>query len=437
MENPEILRKASEDYFLPLENNQLLLHRSIVDKHFDPPAKKRRSDYEHGVSKKISFVDGKIQVNFDGWAKRTLSIKITIERLIVNCTCTTPVFKLCEHAYTQLQNLLNNDDFVDLTKFYWPGFNIEIKGKNKFLDITEGYSAPNVRPKGNYGQFYKSGYGFDIGERLWIKQTTSDSALSANNDAALGWCIAYSYMRNSPKSHLPVLIPYLGKPSNDGKRIYQYYEFVQSDSLINKIRCTLDQEKLNALSQEILTVTTLARKNSQAEETYKPTLFSLWKAAFPLLKKESYVHRYYTHGLGDLKYKPKKLSMINSVVYTETPYISFLIKENTDYLSLEPQMSLNGSAYAFPQYKIPFFTADYNREELYMFESFQDEELIDWLSKTSYKASILKKDLQDFHHRFMIKILDKYEVAFIPLKSKKSIPYNIDIITGLISNSSK
>jgi hypothetical protein len=81
--------------------------------------------------------------------------------------------------------------------------------------------------------------------------------------------------------------------------------------------------------------------------------------------------------------------------------------------------------------KVNLFMYDEVKELIYLMASVQDDELLIWLSYERYRITILKVYFREFHHTFLARLSDHYEVLFSHSGSKKIIPY--DFVTVMKS----
>lgn len=109
-------------YKIPLENDDLLFHKNVLNKHFP--------DYKN-IDKRMDRLSADFVSYRDGIFTRVLTrdeIKyeqiyfgVEKEALHVACDCGMPGGLLCEHAYRAIK-WLTWGHTGRLDKYYWPGF---------------------------------------------------------------------------------------------------------------------------------------------------------------------------------------------------------------------------------------------------------------------------------------------------------------------------
>lgn len=419
-------------YTIPFEQSNQRLTREMLEKHYPVPKGRRAHMGIHTEYKAFKNGIVSVEVKAPDNSENVLFLHVGLNELDVACTCGMPGNKLCYHAYTGLHSLTWRD-YLEFDEYYWPGLMADDRIRNKFLitEVTKNWIS--IKPKPKYGNLFKSMIGFEEGEHISIKKTTTQSDIVIGGQEAIAYCLAYN-VGNRTNSFLPVLIPCLGLTSKNNKEIVSFKQFGRPDKPISNIAYTLNQQVLNEISYRQYDIAkayndfAIEEKKSAFADA-KQNMLTLWEQAMPLLLNEKYNYGYYTYWLKYLKDKPRKAEIRDCKYSLERPVLSFTLKFHQDHFSLTGVASVNGDTLKF-NHKPHLFIFDDLTELCYLMPSVQDDDLLMWVLSNNKRLTILKEDFTEFHNAFLAKVSSCYTVRFIDPKSKKSVPYNYETISN-------
>jgi hypothetical protein len=235
---------------------------------------------------------------------------------------------------------------------------------------------------------------------------------------------------------LPIIIPCLGTTSKNNKEVVSFKQFVRADKPIGNISYTPNQELLNTIGIKQHTIAKDYDDLSHEEKKHqlvelKADMLDLWEQAIPLLLKEKYNYGYYTYWLKYLRAKPRKADIRDCRYSLERPVLSFALKYHQDHFSLTAVLSVHGNPLKFDD-KPHLFVFDEITELCYLMASVQDDNLLMWLLSNNNLLTILKEHFNEVHNTFFAMLSTYYTVLFNDPKSKKTVPYNFEMISNEI-----
>jgi hypothetical protein len=421
-------------YTIPIDQPGQRVTREMLARHFPEPKGRRAHMGIHTEYK--AFKNGliSVEVKTPDNSENMLFLHVGLAELDVACTCGMPEGKLCYHAYMGLYSIAWLH-YLELDWFYWPGISADDSIRNKFLITDIHKDWVSVKPKPIYGNIFKSGIGFKGDQALSIKQPASILYAVSRDKEAIAYCLAYN-VGNQFNSHLPVLIPCLGVTSKSNKEMVSFKQFGRRDKPIANITYTQNQQQLNDISFQQYEIVKRQYSSSGEGKKYemveaKQAMLTLWEQVMPLLLNEKYTYRYYTYWLKYLKGKPRKTDMRDCKYSLERPVLSFLLKFNQDHFSLTAIVSVNGNALKF-DYKPHLFVFDEITELCYLMASVQDDDLLMWMLSNNRRLTVMKEHFVEFHDTFLAKLNSCYLVSFSDPMTKKTIPYNFEMVTDQI-----
>lgn len=414
-------------YTIPLENDNLILSKEILFKHYQ-----RNNEEQHFRDRAtvgtVSYSKDlfTIPVSLPKEKKSQLYVHIERYEIYIACDCGMPGQILCRHAYYGLFYLMHYKD-MNLKPYFWPGLLQEEKDGYKYLDVYVHGHHIDITPKKQFGNLYKVGVGFSTDDQLsfGIKKSAKDVL---GNKEILGYAVIYS----SPGyrgSHYTFLCPFIGKTSKNGQSIKAYHQYLRRDKHFkHALQLSNNQIMLNERCFDMFEIVKGAHKsNSDIKnlnwvEVVAP-LLNIWQKSLTQLLQETNVvacHNYY--GLKYWEDKPKKIDMHPCKITSDKITISFVLKQRKEDFILTPTISTPLGVIT-DYSKISLFIIDNATNKFFLVNSVQDEMLLNWLKLYSFRLTILKDHMIDFQSRFLNQINDCYEVFFQPFGSKGKINY--------------
>jgi hypothetical protein len=423
-------------YTIPLEQNTQRLTRAILEKHF--PSPKSRKAYMGNRVEYKSYKNGIVtaEVSLNDQSQNMLYLHVGLEELHIACACGMPEEKLCYHAYMGLYSMTWRG-YLDLGMYYWPGYESDDKIKDKFLHIEISKDRIFVEPKLRYGNIFKPDIGFEDNKHLLLHEPIArPETIKTSNRQVIAYCLGYSFA-GYYSSQLPVLMTCLGLTGKDDKKVVSFRHFIRKDKPANNIDYTSNQQLLNEISARQCALAQsydeLPRNERELEiSKIKRAMLDLWQQALPLLVNEKYTYWYYTYWLRYQRAKPRKADMHICNYATDPPVLSFLLKFHQDHFSFIAVVSVNRKALKF-EYKPHFFVFDENTDLCYLMASVQDDDLLMWVLSNNKRLTILKEHFAEFHQKFLDRLSSCYTVLFMDHKSKKTVPYNFEVISSQLS----
>ncbi|MDB5122510.1 MAG: hypothetical protein JWP94_639 [Mucilaginibacter sp.] len=403
--------------------------REALKTHFPEPRGYRAYMGIHTEYK--GFTNGLVvvQVKLPESTEHMLYLHVGLAELDIACTCGMPDGKLCRHAYMGLHSMAWHQ-YLDLERFYWPGFTNDEKIKVKFLDteVSKGWIA--VKPKAKYGNIFKSTIGFVGDKQLSIRERSKLQNIISGGQEVIGYCLAYN-IGNYGNSLLPALVPCLGLTSKNNKNIVSFKQFGRADKPIHNINYTANQQLLNDIGYKqygiAKTYDNLGGEEKRNEGAkLKQQVLNLWEQAIPLLLNEKYNYIYYLYWLKYLKDKPRKTEMQNCRYSLDRPVLSFTLKFHQDHFSLTAVVFVDGNPLKF-NHKPHLFVFDEVTELCYLMPSVQDDDLLIWIFSHNNRLTILKEHFIEFHQSLLENLSRSYEV-FYDNKAGKKIKYELKTV---------
>lgn len=427
----QIMNITPETYFyeIPLENDELILTKSVLFRHYQRLADDKRYTDRASV-RSASFEKDVYKLIVDLPKDKNHHLYVHIERfqLFVACDCGMPEHALCKHAYYGLFYLMHYKD-MSLKPYYWPGLQQEVKEGYKYLDVNAYGHHVDITPKKEYGNLYKTGLGFSSDDVLTFSEKKSDAITLGNKDI-LGYAIVYT-SSGRRSSHYTFLSPFIGKTSKDGKSIVAYHQYLRREKhFAHSVSMSNEQIMLNERCFDMFAISKSAfksdsdLKNLNWSEVISP-LLSLWQKVMPkLLQEKNLVACFNFYGLKYWQDKPKKIDMHPCKLSPHKIHISFILKQRKEDYTLVPTIRVNNATLTDFD-KISLFMVDKNDHSFYLVNSVQDEVLLNWLKLFGYRLTILKHDIDDFKERFLNQISECYDVEYQLFGSKLKTAYKL------------
>lgn len=422
-------------YTIAFEQPGQRLTREMLEKHYPVPKGRKAHMGIHTEYKAFKNGMVSVEVKAPDNSENMLFLHVGLIELDVACTCGMPDGKLCYHAYMGLHSLAWYH-YLDLDRYYWPGFTADDNIKNKFLTTEVTKNWITVKPKAKYGNIFKSTFGFERDKLLEIKKPVKFEDVVIGGQEAVAYCLAYN-VGNYGNLFLPVLIPCLGLTSKNNEEMVSFKQFGRADKPIQNITYTSNQELLNDIGFKqydiAKTYDNLDGQEKRNELLHlKQNILTLWEQAIPLLLNEQYIYGYYTYWLKYLKDKPRKADIRDCRYSLKRPVLSFSLKFHQDHFSFAAIVSVNDKPLKF-NYKPHLFVFDDITELCYLMPSVQDDNLLMWVLSNNKRLTILKEHFAEFHDTFLAKVSSFYSVLYTSTKTKKAVPYSFEMIVSDIT----
>ena len=180
---------------------------------------------------------------------------------------------------------------------------------------------------------------------------------------------------------------------------------------------------LNELSHDMLTLakqTGLAYQDHHREtwERVSPLILNLWKMVIPKLQSETYLQSVYSHGLRNIKQKPRKSAMEDAAISKDELNISFAIRNHGNHYTIEPVLKANGSEIISFR-KEPLFVINTVSNHFYLLNNLRDDQLLNWLDKSGNRLTVMKAHFKEFEQEYLSRLVKHYPFVYHPYKSKK------------------
>jgi hypothetical protein len=421
-------------YAIPLENNKLLLHKSVLNKHF--PAYKKLpiekngmhfifTEYRDGI---FTLVMQQNDIHFE-----QIYFGVEKETVYIACDCGMPGAVLCEHAYKGLTNI-SYGQHCKLERYYWPGFEPDADGLSKYLDIDISRLDAYISPRTDFGNLFRRGLGFkDQSIIIFDYKLPEPAKRKEGAHQVLGYQLLYnrySFYRN----HLPFLLPFIGTTTKSGDDIgyYDYYLIKEKQSNHGS-KLSNDQIILNEISNAMFEIATSVEHNkvkaeySAETKEYMPLMLDLWRKAIPKLRFEQYFKSIYSHSSSCYRDRPRKTDAKPTRITMDDLDISFILSDQGEYYQLKPVIKTDGRDISGHYYKVSLFVIEPitpTNFHFHLIGNLQDEYLLNWLSEEYNKLTILKQDFESFQNGFLRQLGECYQIFYIPYKGKNIRPYN-------------
>ncbi|EHQ26909.1 hypothetical protein [Mucilaginibacter paludis] len=417
-------------YTIPLENDDLMLIKEVLYKHYTVSNGNQRSlrvtvpavKYDKGV-----FI---LSVEAENDQPHNVFVQIRRHDINVACDCGMPGNILCQHAYGGMFDLMHHRA-MELEDYYWPGLEQEHKKDLKYLYVDVQGHHVFIYPKPEYGNIFKVGWGFSLDHYHQFDATMlNETRVETTNKLVVGYNVIYTEL-GLWFSQLPMLMPFIGKTGKHSSRIVSYGQYLRKDKAITgEVIFTENQIALNEICYEMFTLVKSVGRQDHEANVIKwlhavPILIKLWQKAIPMLFYEPFVCK--SQGEGHLSWnnKPVKSNMADWRISSEPFTIAFNLKDHKGHLILEPV--IKSPAKAIGHYrKVPLFLIDAEDYTFYLVHSEQDEALLNWLRISGNKLTVLKEHFTDFHNRFLDRLSECYAVTYQPFNSTKKVVYSLN-----------
>ncbi|WP_143013994.1 hypothetical protein [Mucilaginibacter sp. OK268] len=423
-------------YTIPLCNNDLLLHKEVLYKHF-PAYKKINKEKVKLNSVFVDYHTGvfTLALQKDEMRFQQIYFRVEMGTLHVACDCGMPGQVLCEHAYRALSNIIHRK-LGRLEPYYWPGFEPDAEGISKYLDIRFTQQDAYIKPSFDFGNLFKRGLGFKKQDDVSFEQKLPEPAFKKEGvHDVLGYQLLYnshSFYRN----HLPFLIPFIGTTTKSGDGISYYKTYLKNvKQFKHGLNLSKEQIILNEISYAMFEIATSIPFNkvkgeySPATKEYMPLMLNLWRKAIPKLRFEQHIKSSYSYNLNTLPSRPKKTDLKVSQITMSELDISFVLSDNGDYYQLVPIIKANGKDISEHYFKVSLFIIEPITSSHYHFHligNLQDEYLLNWLDENQRRLTVLKQDFESFYDGFLKKLSECYQVMFRRYKGSKLQPYRYE-----------
>lgn len=426
-----ILPEDLDFFILPLNEGSLEITKAIVDRFYQPLPIGSRA-YSGTSVTYLSFENevATATVSMSNESPHKLYLHVELWELHVACECRMKgTDGVCKHAYFGLHELMWRDGRYNLTGIYWPGITGVIKGENRFLSVKPSHSHITVSPRDEYGGIYRAGLGFAGAQSLTFDKpgVVNPQTLPIALDV-FGYTIVYSkgyYIGG----HLPFLMPFTGRLYKNGQGMSYYHQFVSRETSA-ALSLTDEQKTLNVMCYDMQAVVLSIGPLPEARhwdswQHAVPDLLGYWRKAIAMLANQPLLYATVSHGLKEWGVKPKKHRTAPCKVSSDKISISFVLHEHEEYYALEPVIKAGGQEIQMRYNKYPLFVVDAPRNHFCLVSSQQEENLLNWLQDQHWRLTIIRPHLDDFHERFLSKLMVCYPVVYMPLKSRKKVAYNL------------
>jgi len=283
----------------------------------------------------------------------------------------------------------------------------------------------DIELKKGYPHFYKPGdklIDWHKGEEISEREIPSSFELEdlAKNDTALGYFLADTRLSSIHSNHYSLLVPFVGIPSKDKRKVKSYSSFVFSEGDLQPLDYTISsrQQKLIDISFKMRELAPVGPSYwrepfcPDAEEKENGNqLLELWHQARPLLLSQHYIYYYYTHGLNYLKEKPRRTWIHNYQIKKERPQLIIKRLDKGKYYQLELKFRVNRKTYSPEKRLLPFFVnASTEPEKLYLLDQFTDFQLMLFFCHFGYRFAVLKAHYKDEIKDFVDRLAERYEI---------------------------
>jgi len=325
-------------------------------------------------------------------------------------------------------------DYFDFERFYWPGYESDEKLQQKFLNVEVDKRRIFVEPKFRYGNIFRPGLVFLDNRHISLTvQPDVVRGIDLDREEVIAFCLCYS-VGGYFNAHLPIIVPCLAKTGKDGKSVTSILQFSTDKKPVTKIAFTANQVLLRDISLKQYELAKNWDKSSKDESglelaALKDALFALWQEALPLLIREKYCCTYYLYWLKFLDQKPRTKYLQSCQFSLDKPVLSFVLKFYVDHFSLFAEVHVNGQLLKTEGWgtKPPLVLFDEKDGLCYLMQSVQDDDLFWWMLNNNGRLTILKEHFNEFHHTFLDRLSQCYQVSFA-IKSGKRKKYVFDEI---------
>lgn len=424
-------------YKIPLENDQLLFSKKVLNKHF-PNYKRVDKQMDRLSADFVSYRDGIFTCVLTKDEIRYEQVYFGVEKdaIHVACDCSMPGGVLCEHAYRAIQ-WLTWGHTGKLDKYYWPGFEPDAEGKSKYLDIDNWKSDMKIRPKVDYGHLYRRGLGFRHQDAVQFERKLPEPAFKKEGIREV---IGYQLLYTSPNfwhNHLPLLMPFIGTTNKRGDDISFYKTYLKRDNPHqHTVKLSNDQVMLNEICFAMYDIAMAIPYSkeigvySTEMKEYMPVMLDLWQKVIPMLKHEQFVKSTYSYHLKILPDRPQKKDLKPAQITISNIDLSFLLSDKGEYYQLKPVIKVNGKDISEDCYKVYLFLLEndnYGNGHFHLISNLQDEYLLNWFSEGFRKLTVLKADFDAFYDDFLKSLSECYQVMFKRRQGNLLLPFSAAI----------
>lgn len=424
MTNPE----KYHYYTLPLEKGTVRLTLDTLNKHSDFRFPER--PYLVIRKRTISFQNEVLilGIRLGEEKEERVYIRVLQEELRVSCSVDTDYTYLSRYAYFALYSFTWSGGGYNFGKYYWPDFFDPKTGKSKYLTVIIDRAGTDIKRKPKYAFFYKPGDKLLYPFRRKKAITTATPTLEKDNVNqfnlyAIGYCLADTQLSSARSAHFPLIVRYRGIWEKNHREIKGFNQFVITPNQAIANYYTPIQEKINVLCRKMQTLAPIKipeyRSTDKEKQAVKrenlrtlKLVYALWQKAVPLLQTQPFTHYFFTHGLRNVKGKPRKQDMKACTFSSESPQLCFLLVGKGDYYELELRFKAEGKFYVPNECNPTFFihsTAAPNR--FYLMDSITDYHVLCFFERHNFKLSVLKCHYQGHFKTFIDRLAEAYELT--------------------------
>ncbi|CAM4411877.1 hypothetical protein SAMN06265348_1177 [Pedobacter westerhofensis] len=416
-------------FSLPFKPGTRVLTLDTLNKHSD--FRKPRMGFWDSSCKRVKFENEilTLQVKLKNEPVEYVYLKVTESALLVSCSVDTDQTYLSRHAYFAVYQLLSTWDEFDFEQYYWPGFFDAATGLSKFVVNSNLYDTVSLHFRVRYHGFYKPGHVLpaitdDEGKPTAAVPTVIESD-PENAEAVLGFCLVDMRPRRWATNHWPFLIPYVGYLDKNKSALKGFKSFVMNRD--NLFLPDLDDEQQQLLDicfemKQIAVMDHIPKDSEphlwilqdQITSDRFTRMFELWREAMPLFVGRMYKNHFYSHGMKNVKGRPRKKDMKPCILSREVPQLCFIWKAYDDYYKLELRFKLGNQVYVPSEWRSPIFFA-YTEEiphTFYLLGSLLDCQLMNFFQKSDYRMLILKTQFEGRIKDLVNQLRGRYQ--FIP-----------------------
>jgi hypothetical protein len=399
-------------YLIPLEPGHFELRRSMLEAHY--PIPKGRKLYYGNQVEYAGYARSLVTVNvrLNSGVTATLHLHAEPDALHVACTCGMPGEKLCLHAYIGLYNLTWSH-ILDLSPWYWPGYDINDKVQHRYLDIQVAKNYITAKPKHAFGHLFRPVKALNS---LPVVQQPPDAPLHdphnmLGNRAVLVFCIGYG-RAPAGSGQLPVLFACRAQTTVDNLSLHTYTEITDTGGHNNLPGISANQLCLLDIAAEMRQ---LVYGDTGSQEAIRSVMLLLWEKALPILNDESYTCVFNPYRM---VYKKGMIAALNKSFTSPCrfsvyrPVLHFVLKVQRDHLSLSAALSINGREIEF-NHKPELFSVDLETGYYYLAQSVQADDHLNWMYARHNRITVLKAHFAQFHLMFLNDLAGRFPVYMI------------------------
>lgn len=409
-------------YRLPFEKGTFELTEKTLNLH----SKFRKPDQYYRIKiRNINFLNEILilAVTIKDEPEQLIFLKVTQYELLVSCSVDTDATYLSRFAYFGLLSLMDYSSSVQLDEYYWPDFFDSNSGKSQFLKIYNDRRGLDIELKTKYSHFYKPGdklIDWYTEAEMPDRETPSSIELEDHpkKDMALGYFLADTNLSSIHSNHYSFLMPFVGIPTKDKRKVKSFSSFVFSESDLKTVDCAASssQQKLIDISFKMLELAPVGPSYWRRpfcpdgeEKKNGNQLLELWHQAKNFLLSQRYIYYYCTHGLNYLKGKPMRNWIRGYQIQKEQPQLIIKMIDKGKYYQLELKFRVNRKTYSAENQIIPFFiNASTDKERLYLLNNFREFQLMLFFYHYGYRFAVLKAHYKDEIKDFIDEIAERY-----------------------------